>query len=309
MKFPVVITARSFDSGGPAFEKLSLHCRILSINQSGERLTESELQGALDGAVGAIAGTERYSGPVLEASRDLRVISRIGSGTDNVDGITAVRLGIRILNTPEAPVQAVAEHTIALILAILKNLGIYQTELARGRWEAHTGGLLSGKTVGIIGMGRIGKRVATLLQSFGCGIIFYDPRLPSGVQPRWKACESLEDLLRAAEIISLHTPAREGNIPLLSDGELRLCGRGSVIINTARGSLIDEGALKRALDEGIIAGAGLDVFPEEPYMGQLLTNQRVVATPHVASNTKETRSLMEMEAVENLVRALEGGEP
>ncbi|MDD1671261.1 MAG: phosphoglycerate dehydrogenase [Methanomicrobiales archaeon] len=309
MKFPVAITARSFDTGGPAFEKLSLHCKILYVNPGRKRLTESELPKALEGAVGAIAGTERFSGPVLESSRDLKVISRIGSGTDNIDGITADRLGIRILNTPEAPVQAVAEHTIALILAIFKNLRIYQAEFSRGVWEPHTGCLLSGKTVGIIGMGRIGKRVATLLQSFGCGILFYDPYLSSSVYPEWKACDSLEDLLRAAEIISLHIPALEGNASLLSDGELRLCRRGSVIINTARGSLIQEGALKRALDEGIIAGAGLDVFPEEPYMGQLLTHQGVVATPHVASNTKETRSQMEIEAVENLIRALEGGEP
>jgi D-3-phosphoglycerate dehydrogenase len=309
MKYPVAITARSFDSSGPAFEKLSHHCTILSINSSEKRLTESGILVALEGAIGAIAGTERFSAPVLEHSRNLRVISRIGSGTDNIDRMAAERLGIRILNTPDAPVQAVAEHTIALILAILKNLAVYRTEISRGQWKIHPGHLLSGKTVGIIGMGRIGRRVATLLQAFGCEIIFHDPYLSSPVSPRWKLCTSLENLLRTAEIISLHTPAQEGDVPLLSDGELRLCRRGSVIINTARGSLIDEASLGKTLDEGIIGGAGLDVFPEEPYTGKLLGHERVVATPHVASNTEETRSQMEMEAVENLLRALEGRGP
>lgn len=308
MNFPVAITARSFDTSGPAFEKLSRHCRILYVNSSGKRLGEPELPGALEGAAGAIAGTERFSAPVLESSRDLRVISRIGSGTDNIDAGTARRLGIRVLNTPDAPVQAVAEHTIALILALYKNLGIYRAELARGAWKAHTGCLLSGKTVGIVGMGRIGRRVATLLEAFGCDILYHDPYLQPGLNRRWRACGSLGDLLQAADIVSLHLPAREGDVPLLSDPELRLCRKGSVIVNTARGSLIDEAALGRALDRGDIAGAGLDVFPAEPYSGPLLVHRRVIATPHVASNTRETRSRMEMEAVENLIRAMEGGE-
>jgi D-3-phosphoglycerate dehydrogenase len=308
MTFPVAITARSFDSG-PALAELLRHAAVVYRNTGGKRLAGQELSAALRGATGAIAGTEPYSSEILEAAPGLRVISRIGSGTDNIDASTAGRLGIRVLNTPEAPVQAVAEHTLALALALARDLGAYQRELPRGRWEARAGTLLSGKTVGIIGMGRIGQRVARLFQAFGCGIVYYDPHTSSGPDPGWRRCPSLGDLLGAADVITLHAPAQEGNAPLLSGEALQLCRKGAFLINTARGSLVDGDALLRALDEGRIAGAGLDVFPWEPYEGPLLTHEKVVATPHVASNTRETRSRMEMEAVENIVRALGGGGP
>ncbi|HXW99398.1 MAG TPA: NAD(P)-dependent oxidoreductase, partial [Methanomicrobiales archaeon] len=214
---------------------------------------------------------------------------------------------IRVFTTPDAPVQAVAEHTLALLLAVLKRIPERNQIVREGKTDVQPGSLLAGKTVGIVGLGRIGRRVAAMLQALGCRVIAYDPFRqgtdPAGVEIR----PSLEDLVAEAEILTLHAPAQPGNRAILDGRILSLCRKGVVLVNTARGSLIDEEALLRALEDGTVAGVGLDVFPSEPYTGKLLRFPQLVATPHVASNTVETRREMEMEAVENLIAGFGGG--
>ena len=303
-RFRVAITVRSFDYDGPAMADLLQSCDIVSANRSGRRLAETDLPDALRDSQGVIAGTEPFTRDVFAGARALRVISRVGVGTDSIDLAAARERGIRVFTTPDAATQAVAEHTLALTLAVLKRIGLYT--LSRQGEEVSTppGILLSGKTAGIIGLGRIGHRVATMLECLGCRIMYHDPAPGRDPRTGWTAARDLPDLLGQADVLTLHAPAQDGGKPLLGAGELALCRQGAIIINTARGTLIDEDALVSGLLSGHIAGAGLDVFAREPYRGPLLAFPQVVTTPHVASHTVESRREMEREAAANLLRGL-----
>ncbi|MDD1653174.1 MAG: phosphoglycerate dehydrogenase [Methanomicrobiales archaeon] len=303
----IAITIRSFGTGGQALERLRDRASILSRNTSGRRLTEDELIRALREAEGVIAGTEPFTRRVLESSPSLRAISRVGSGTDSIDLATARERGIAVLVTRDAPVRAVAEHTLALMLACLKQIPRRDRAMREGKEIGDPGGLLGGRSVGIIGLGRIGREVARLLEPFGCRILYHDIALPPDTVTAWERKEYLRDLLEVSDILSLHaTPPASGK-PILDEEAFHSIKPGVIIINTARGSLIDEDALLQAIRNGTVAGAGLDVFRTEPYRGPLLACPQVIATPHVASSTVESRAAMEDEAVEHLLLALEGG--
>jgi len=304
MRHSVAIPIRSFDRNGPAFKLLSERCNIIFINSTGERLNGNNLKKALENADGVIAGTERYTEEILHSVRSLKVLSRVGVGIDTIDIRAAEKYGIKVLNTPEAPVQSVAEHTLALILAALKRLTVYNEQIRRKEFSILPGTMLSDKTVGIIGLGKIGGRVAAMLDALGCSIIYFDPLRATAPQMQFRAVASLKELVESADIITLHTPAQEK--PVLTGEVFGCCKKGVIVINTARGSLIDEAALIAALESGTVSAAGLDVFPYEPYTGELLAFDSVIATPHVASNTIESRRQMEMEAVDNMLQALEG---
>jgi D-3-phosphoglycerate dehydrogenase / 2-oxoglutarate reductase len=305
----VALTIRSFDQDGPAMRRLREGCRIRFVNRSGKRLAVGDLPGAIGEAEGVIAGTEPFSRQVLEACPRLRIISRVGTGTDSIDLGAARARDIRVFTTPESPVQAVAEHTLALLLSALRGIPRRSELMRKGEEATEPGTLLAGKTAGVIGLGRIGTKVAGMLGALGCRVIAYDPLRTGQDPPGIRLCSSLGDLVEEADILTLHASARPGGVPILDGALLGRCRMGVVIVNTARGSLIDEDALVRALEEGRVAAAGLDVFPREPYTGPLLRFPQVVATPHVASNTIETRKEMEMEAVENLLKGFSGGAP
>jgi len=280
---------------------LQTHAHISYWNQRGQRLSEEELCAAVRDADGVIAGTEKYTARVIGCAPQLQVISRVGSGTDSIDLSAVQKRGIRVCTTPKAVVQPVAEHTIALILSVLKGITVYDAAMRRKDHTVTAGTLLAGKTVGIIGLGRIGFRVATLLSAFGCSICFVDPAAVRDVPGAWQRAASVEALLENSDIVTLHAGPQADGSPVLSAERFRSVKRGIVIINTARGSLIDEDAMAAALKDGTVSGAGLDVFREEPYAGPLLAFPQVVATPHVASNTRESRGEMEREAVQNLL--------
>jgi D-3-phosphoglycerate dehydrogenase len=300
----VAITIRSFEHSGPALDKLQEHCTIAYTNTTGGRLTEDALCEVLRDVHGVIAGTEPYTRRVLESARRLRVISRVGVGTDSIDLATADARGIRVFITPEATVQPVAEHSLALLFAVLKRIVLSAESMRRGEFSPEPGRLLSGKSVGVVGLGRIGFRVARMLELLGCRISYYDPAPREEAPPRWHAAGSITDLVTDVDILTLHAPAQPSGEPLIDAAVLSEAQTGLIIINTARGSLIDEEALSAGLKSGRIAGAGLDVFTSEPYQGPLLALPQVVATPHVASFTVESRAEMELEAVENLVNGL-----
>lgn len=300
---PVAITIRSFDQLGRATKKLNDEFKIVYTNSTGLRLSENDLISALKNAEYVIAGTEIFSKNVLEASPNLKVISRVGVGIDNIDIATAEKHRIHILNTPEAPGLAVAEHTLALLLALLKKIPQYNQQMRDGNYAVESGLMLSGKTVGIVGLGRIGYRVATMLVALGCTIHYYDPYIRSGPPSEWISLSSLENLVSSVEVVSLNTTPQKEGTAIFDNRIFAQCKKGIIVINTARGSLIDERALVDALDTGIVSAAGLDVFPMEPYNGELLKYPQVIVTPHVASNTIESRQQMEMEAVEHIIDA------
>jgi D-3-phosphoglycerate dehydrogenase len=305
MKNPptVAITIRSFDLSSPAIKKLKENFIISFINKTGARLSETDLINALGNVHGVIAGTETFSCRVINQCSSLKVISRIGVGTDSIDLAAAREQGILIVTTPNSPIQSVAEHTLALILSALKNIPQYNEQMRKNNYTITSGSLLSGKTVGIAGMGRVGTRVAELLECLGCHIIFYDPMITRQTPSSWERIDSIEKLVKRSEIVSIHSAPQADNSPLI-DTKVLSHANGITLINTARGSLIDEQSLLTALSSGKVKVAALDVFSSEPYTGKLLTFPQVIVTPHVASNTVESRQHMEMEAVNNLIQYL-----
>jgi len=299
----ILITTSSFAAGTPELlDDLKDRGFQYVLNPYGRVLTGDELVGLLDRhrPVGILAGTERIDGAVLGAAKDhLRVISRVGVGWDNVDLAAAAALGIRVYRTEHVLTQAVAELTLGMILSALRNLAGHDRRLREARWQKQMGSLLAGKLLGVIGFGAIGQRVGTLARTFGAEVIYYDPCPQAAVT--WAGPVSRAELMERAEIISLHAGGRE---VIMGDGELKSCRRGVILINTARGTLVDERALVRHLASGQVGFACLDVFEQEPYAGPLLAFDNVLLTPHIGSYAREARAEMESRALANLYRGL-----
>jgi len=225
------------------------------------------------------------------------VISRCGVGLDNVDLSAAKEFGIDVYNTPEAPAVAVSELTLGLILALLRKIVINDQMLRTKSWKPMMGRLLSEQTVGIVGYGRIGQKVAHLLSAFGSNILIYDPFFSGEKDKRFV---EIDCLLKNSTVVSLHLPGNPENYHFIDKDKLDLMPKESVLINTARGGLIDEDSLHEKLEAGKLAGAALDVFETEPYAGNLLNLSNVVLTSHMGSYAQESRMRMEDEAMENL---------
>lgn len=274
------------------------------MNPFGRRLSESEVAEllALHRPIGMVAGVEPLSRAVLSAADGLKVISRCGTGLDNVDLEAARELGIVVRNTPLAPVASVAELTVGLMLCALRKVPVADASVRRGEWPRLKGGLLRGRRVGIVGCGRIGTAVASLLSAFGCELVGFDPLITEHTTLRMV---TLAELLCWSDIVSLHAPLNDSTRHVIDADALSRMKPGSVLVNTARGGLVDEAALEEALREGRVSAAALDVFEEEPYRGALVEMpERTVLTCHVASSAIEARRQMETEAVENLQTAL-----
>lgn len=274
----------------------------LIVNPLNRKLSEGELSELLGEykPVGLLAGTEPITRAVLDKAKShLKIISRVGVGWDNVDREAASQMGIRVYRTSGVLTQAVAELTIGLILSALRYISSNDRLIRQGKWQKAMGGLLSGKTVGIIGFGNIGQRVGELITAFGAKVLYYDPQ---PIRVKWAQTVTLAELLSQAEIITLHASGRE---KILGFEELKkICKQGVILVNTARGGLIDEKALHNCLLEGQVSFACLDVFEEEPYCGPLRSLNNVILTPHIGSYAKEARELMERTAVDNLLKGL-----
>lgn len=300
----VAISTSSFDvEGNPHLQYLQREGMHIAKNRHGRKLTEDETIDLLGSdTVGMIAGIEPLTERVFASAQGLKVVSRCGSGLDSVDLASAKRYGISVFNTPEAPAQAVAELTMGLILAVLRRICEIDRLLRAGEWPRMQGGLLAAQTVGIIGLGRVGKRVATLCQAFGAQVIAHDSYVeqsPPGVK-----LTTLPTLLAEADIVSLHLTYDTQTHHLLDAKAFSHMKPGAVLINTARGGLIDEVALAEALNAGRLGAAALDVFEQEPYHGPLLQCDKAILTSHVGSLARESRQRMEIEAAENLRRGL-----
>ncbi len=273
-------------------------------NPHGRKLSEAEAAELLSDADGVIAGTEPLTADVIAGAPRLRVISRVGAGLENVDLDAAEQRGVAVRNTPEAVTDAVAELTLAGILAVLRKVPAMDSELRTGEWRRQMGGLLKGRTVGIVGCGRVGRRVAELLAPFGANVIACDPAPDSAaVSATGAELVEPEALFAAADIVTLH--ASGGASPLIGAEQLAKMKPGAILANAARGDLVDENALVQALEEGRLGGAYLDTFSEEPYEGPLRGLANVVLTPHAGSYAREARIQMETEAVQNLLAALD----
>lgn len=272
-------------------------------NPHGRRLSEDEAIALLGpGVVGLIAGTEPLSRRVIGAARDLQVISRCGIGIDNVDLQAARERGIDVFNTPEAPSQAVAELAVGLALAALRRIAEADRALRQGVWKPLMGRLLGGREVGILGYGRIGRRVAALARAFGARVLVHDLREPERT-PGIEFC-TLDALLGSADLLTLHLASGPGTRHLINRERLARMKPGAVLVNTSRGDLVDEKALIEALESGRLAAAALDTFEAEPYSGALCRLPQVVLTAHMGSYAEESRAVMEEEAARNLLHGL-----
>lgn len=304
MKSKIAITVSSFVEYDSTPIQL-LHKKGFKVinNIFSRRLDKKETLELCKGCVGIIAGTNIYDSDILGKLSGIKVISRCGAGMDNIDLDAAKRFGIKVFNTPDAPTLAVAELTVGLILTLLRKISLMDREIRGDLWKKRMGTLLSGKHVGIIGFGRIGRKVAELLKAIGTEIIYTDPIVTekeAGIFPRVE----FKKLLKNSDILSLHLSYSKENYRLISQYEFSLIKQGAFLINCSRGGIVDENALYSALKEGKLAGAALDIFEQEPYNGPLKELDNVVLTPHIGSYAKEARIEMEMQAVRNLLEGL-----
>jgi len=301
----ILISASSFGKADrEPLNRLQEKGFTVLFNPYGRRLSEAEVKELLleHRPAALLAGVEPLTEAVLRAaSPGLKVISRIGAGLDSVDLKTAGDLGIRVTNTPDAPTLPVAELTLGLILSMLRFIHISDASIRRKEFVRPQGRLLSGKTLGIVGCGRIGSALAGLLAGFELNIIGCDPayqlKTPHG---NFREIIEQEALLNKADLVSLHLPLTGDNYHLFGEKQLRKMKKGAYLINASRGGLVDEQALYRVLKSGHLAGAALDTYEEEPYRGPLKDLDNVLLTAHIGSYTKEARIMMEQQAVDNL---------
>ena len=300
----LVISTSSFDvEGNSSLNHLVNSGMHIVRNSYKRKLTEDEAIELLgEDTIGMIAGIEPLTERVFSSAKNLKVVSRCGAGLDSVELAAAKLHGISVFNTPEAPAQAVAELTMGLMLAALRRICQTDRLLRTNEWPRMQGQLFAAQTVGIIGLGHIGKRVARLSQAFDARVIAHDPH----IDPASHGVESvsLEELFAEANVISLHLPYTTDTHHLLDAKSFARMKPGSIIINAARGGLIDEAALDEALISGHLGMAALDVFEQEPYHGPLIRNDKTILTSHIGSLAKESRKCMELEAAENLLKGL-----
>jgi D-3-phosphoglycerate dehydrogenase len=271
------------------------------LNPHGRKLAADEAIELLQGCIGVAAGTEPLTAEVMEALPELKIISRCGTGMDNVDLKAAADRGILVRNTPDGPTLAVAELTLGYALDLMRQITRMDRELRSGVWKKRMGNTLQGKKLGIIGFGRIGSMVADVFAPFGVEVAFSDLVVESNKYPKM----SLAELLTWADILSLHCTRGAGECSLLGEEQLRTMKPGGWIINASRGGLVDENALYQLLQSGHLAGAAIDVFEREPYVGPLTELDNIILSPHIGSYAKESRIQMEIDTIKNLLAALE----
>lgn len=258
------------------------------------------------GAVAVLAGGEPYTADVLDSLPELRYLARIGIGYDAVDLDAATERGILVTNTPDGPTTSTAEHTIALMMSVAHELNASASRLraSTGDYVDHQRSMeLQGRTLGLLGFGRIGQAVSAMAEAIGMKVIITDPASDQSV--------SIEELLEHADVLSIHAPATPSTVGLIDADALAAMKPGSILINCARGPIVVTNDLVAALESGHLMGAGLDVTDPEPLASDhpLLHMDNVIVTPHIASNTQAGRARMESMAFEQVVMSLAGDQP
>ena len=299
------------------FERALLPDLVAEVEQRSEVLgpaTADEPFAGLAGAHGAVAGGYAYDAGFMDRAPNIRVIARTGIGVDKVDLAEATRRGIAVCNTPDGPTVSTAEHTMALILAVAKNVKLSETELRAGApnlLARHRGIELEGTTLGLAGFGRIARRVAAAARGLGMSTLAYDPFLQPADFGDTVPAASLGEVLQAADVVSIHIPLTPENARSFGAEQFGAMKDGAVFINAARGGLVDHDALLAAVDSGKLHGAGLDVTDPEPLdpSHPLLHRDNVVVTPHVASATHAGKRRLFGMAFAQVIQALDGERP
>lgn len=306
MTYRVIATARSFcNTPGPHIHYLRDNDCQLDQKAGIHPLSADELAALIPGYHGAILGLDDCDATVIEKTDALKVISRYGSGVDQVDLEAAARRGIAVTNAPGANRIAVAELAIGLMFALARSIPQVASAAKSGVWKRSAGWELTGKTLGVIGFGAIGREVASRAVGLGMDVLAYDPV--------WKVDVSgvrrvdLPTVIDNSDVITLHTALTADTDHLINAAQIARMRPGVYLINTARGDLVDENALYEALKSGKVAGAAADVFRDDPPDGNpLLTLDNFIATPHIGATTRESVLRTAMISVQNLVAVLRG---
>jgi D-3-phosphoglycerate dehydrogenase len=278
------------------------------INPHNTRLTEEQLFELVTDFDAIIAGTEKITDRVMARATKLKLISRVGVGLDSVDLLSARERGIRVSYTPEAPAPAVAELTLGLMLALLRSVHVSNGQMHQGKWQRIFGRRLAETTIGVIGVGRIGTRVLRRTRGFGTPRILVNDLVPNYELSREFKLEwvTKEQIYEEADIITLHLPLTRLTKNMIRREQLMSMKRDAMIINAARGGIINEHDLAEVMTGGHLSGAAIDVFEHEPYVGPLAAIDRCLLTAHMGSMSIDCRSRMEIEATDEAVRFLTG---
>ncbi len=299
----ILVTETIADSGLQAMRDAGHDVHVRK-NLSPEQLLDAiELADAL-----VIRSSTKVTADVLNAGTRLKVIGRAGIGLDNVDVATATTRGVMVVNAPESNILSAAEHTIALLLAQARNIPQAHSALKLGKWERSKweGVELQGKTLGVVGLGRVGGLVVPRAQAFGLRVLAYDPYIPEERARQLNVEQvSLDELMQQADFLCVHLPKTPETIGLIGEKQLAMAKPNLRVVNTARGGIIDEAALAKAVEKGQIAGAALDVFSEEPITASpLFELDSVVVTPHLGASTVEAQDKAGITIAEQVVLAL-----
>lgn len=278
------------------------------INPLNKKLTEDQLADMVADFDVIIAGTERITEKVMARAPHLKLISRVGVGLDGVDLIAAKKRGIKVAYTPDAPAPAVAELTLGLMLTLLRSVHVSNAQMHEGKWQRIFGRRLAEITVGIIGVGRIGTRVLRRTKAFGTPQILVNDTMPNYELNREFKLDwvTKEQIYKDADLISLHLPLTHLTKNMIRREQLLSMKHDAIVINTARGGIINESDLYDVLKSGHLSGAAIDVFEQEPYSGPLGQIDRCLLSAHMGSMSVDCRTRMEIEATEEAVRFLTG---
>ncbi len=275
------------------------------LNKKGIRFNEQDFIEKISDTDILIAGTEKITRSVIGAAKNLKLIARVGVGVDNIDLDCALENKISICYTPDVPSESVPEFTISLMLNLIKGIAVSNQKMHEKVWHRPMGRMLSSMKIGIVGAGKIGSKVISLIKSISpkTEILFYDPYLESKEQT---VKRDIEQLFHESDIVSLHLPLNDQTSGLVDNRLLGLMKKRSYLINTSRGGIVDETALYQALANNHLAGAAIDVFENEPYNGPLTELDNCLLTSHIGSLAQEVRAIMEDQVVEDVRRFIGG---
>ena len=278
------------------------------INPINKKLTEGELTDMVADFDVIIAGTEPITKKVMDSAFNLKMISRVGIGLDSVDLIEAEKKRITVSYTPDAPAPAVAELTIGMMLTLLRSVHVSNSQMHSGEWHRFFGRRLSEVTIGIIGVGRIGRGVLEHLKGFGNPkILVNDISIKNDISNKFNVeWSSKEEIYKQSDIVSLHLPLTGKTKDMIKKDHLLSMKTDAIIINTSRGGIINESDLYEVMQSGHLSGAAIDVFDNEPYSGDLKKIERCLLTAHMGSMSVDCRTRMEIEATEEAIRFLTG---
>ncbi len=300
-----ILIADALDPAGlKIFEQAGVEVHQLTAE---ERPRLAEIVAGFDALV--VRSSTQATADLLRAGKRLKVVGRAGIGVDNVDVAAATELGILVVNAPTANLMSATEHTFALLLSLARRVPEADASTKAGGWDRKiTGVELQGKTLGVIGFGRIGQRVADRARGFEMKVVAFDPFLDPAAARRLEVeLLPLEELLARADMVTLHVPMTDQTRNLLNRETLAKMKKGALLINCARGGVVDEAALLEALESGHLGGAALDVFAEEPPKDlSLVRHKKVVATPHLGAQTREAQERISLETAQMVLDALAG---